>query len=189
MRKRKDDVDRTRQRIVEAAVELHGTVGPAHTTMSAIAEQAGVQRSTLYRHFPDEEAVFGACSSHWFANHPWPTMPPADVDGEPLERVHAGLLMLYRYYDANREMLWNVFRDFDAMPAFIGELMGSVLAATHSDLLESWPSQDQRETMAAGVAVAIDFRTWTVLDDTGLAPDAGVDLMVRMLRAPTPRST
>ena len=72
MRKRLEDVEETRRRIVEATVELHGTVGPANTTYAGVAALADVQRSTVYRHFPDEEALFGACTSHWFARHPWP---------------------------------------------------------------------------------------------------------------------
>ena len=68
MGKRLEDVEETRRRIVEAAVELHGTVGPLHTTFSGVAAEAGVQRSTVYRHFPDEAALFGACTSHWFAH-------------------------------------------------------------------------------------------------------------------------
>ena len=73
-RRRAELEDETRRRITEAAVELHGTVGPARTTISAVAERAGVQRATLYRHFPDEEALFDACSSHWAAQHPLPDL-------------------------------------------------------------------------------------------------------------------
>ena len=58
----------TRQRIVDAAVELHTSVGPARTTISAIAERAGVERHTVYAHFPDEPTLFRACSTHWRAN-------------------------------------------------------------------------------------------------------------------------
>ena len=71
-RRRADQEEQTRLRITESAVELHGTLGPARTSMSAIAEHAGVRRSTLYRHFPDEVAVFAACSAHWSALHPPP---------------------------------------------------------------------------------------------------------------------
>src|SRR3954465_6182848 len=62
----------TRRRITESAVELHGTVGPAHTSVSAVAERAGVRRSTVYRHFPDEDALFAACSAHWGERNPPP---------------------------------------------------------------------------------------------------------------------
>ena len=73
MRKRADDVAATRQRIVEAAVRLHGTIGPAATTISALAEEAGVTRLTVYRHFPDDLALFTACSAHWAAGQICPT--------------------------------------------------------------------------------------------------------------------
>src|SRR5215204_7226642 len=87
----------TRRRITESAVELHGTVGPARTSMSAVAERAGVRRSTLYRHFPDEHALFAACSSHWSAANPPPDIGAwADV-ADPDERLAAALAELYAY--------------------------------------------------------------------------------------------
>ena len=88
----------TRRRITEAAVELHGTVGPARTSISAIAERAGVRRSTVYRHFPDEAALFDACSSHWAAANPVPDMAAwASID-DPDERLRTTLDELYAFY-------------------------------------------------------------------------------------------
>ena len=81
----------TRRRITETAVELHGTVGPAHTSISAIAERAGVRRSTVYRHFPDEAALFNACSSHWEATNPVPDMGAWAAIQDPDERLRAAL--------------------------------------------------------------------------------------------------
>src|SRR3954468_12285216 len=88
----------TRRRITETAVELHGTVGPARTSISAIAERAGVRRSTVYRHFPDEAALFDACSSHWEAANPVPDLARWESIGDPDERLQAGLSDLYAYY-------------------------------------------------------------------------------------------
>jgi len=67
IRRRAEQVDQTRQRIVETTAELHGSVGPAATTIAAIADRAGVTRLTVYRHFPDDAALFAACSAHWIA--------------------------------------------------------------------------------------------------------------------------
>src|SRR5215207_3881170 len=81
----------TRLRITEAAVDLHGSVGPAKTTISAVADRAGVQRATVYRHFPDEQALFDACSSHWMAQHPLPNPAPwAKIDHQD-ERLRVTL--------------------------------------------------------------------------------------------------
>src|SRR3954454_24302077 len=77
----------TRRRITESAVELHGTVGPARTSMSAVAERAGVRRSTLYRHFPDEDALFAACSSHWVAENPRPDLEAWAAIEDPDDRL------------------------------------------------------------------------------------------------------
>src|SRR6476659_2729549 len=72
LKQRAAEMAETRLRITEAAVELHGTVGPARTTVSAIAERAGVQRHTVYRHFPTDADLFAACSAHYVAAHPLP---------------------------------------------------------------------------------------------------------------------
>ena len=74
MKRRAEQEAETRQRITEAAMRLHGTVGPARTSISAVADRAGVRRSTVYRHFPDEEALFGACSQHWAERNPPPDL-------------------------------------------------------------------------------------------------------------------
>src|SRR6476660_8583516 len=95
MKRRAELEQSTRRRITESAVELHGTLGPAHTTMSAVAEHAGVRRSTLYRHFPDEAALFEACGAHWAAANPPPDLAAWARIGDPEQRLAAALLELY----------------------------------------------------------------------------------------------
>src|SRR5919107_1985901 len=88
----------TRQRIVEAMVALHREVGPARATISAIAERAGVERLTVYRHFPDERSMFEACTTHYATEVPQPDPASwADID-DPAERLRAVLLTFYEYY-------------------------------------------------------------------------------------------
>ena len=181
MRKRREDIEETRQRIVDAAVELHGSVGPAHTTLSAIAERAGVQRSTLYRHFADEEALFGACTSHWFADHPWPAASTWEVVADPVERLDRALRDLYRYFDANQAMLGNSYRDIEVIPAFVGELMRAQIRAMHATLMVPWPADANRERLAAAVALALDFRAWQSLHDAGLEAEAAAEMMAEMV--------
>src|SRR5688572_25664124 len=91
MQRRAELEEQTRVRITESTVELHGTVGPAKTTVSAVAERAGVRRSTVYRHFPDEAALFAACSAHWRAAHPPPDLARWAAVREPAERLEAAL--------------------------------------------------------------------------------------------------
>src|SRR3954468_20367632 len=97
-RVRAEHEEQTRRRITESAVELHGTIGPARTSISAVAERAGVRRSTVYRHFPDEAALFDACSTHWEAANPPPDLARWESIGDPDERLQAGLSDLYAYY-------------------------------------------------------------------------------------------
>ena len=179
MGKRLEDVADTRRRIVEAAVELHGTVGPANTTMSAIADKAGVQRSTLYRHFPDDNAIFGACTSHWIARHPWPQIEQWRQFEDPTQRLLHGLTELYDYYSDNRQMLYNSMRDVEVMPEFVGEISREQHAATVSVLIEAFDRDD--EDLRAAVSLAVDFRTWSSLADAGTSPEDAASLMARMV--------
>src|SRR3954469_25499068 len=111
LRKRAEDMADTHRRITEAAIELHGSVGPSRTTLSAVAKRAGVERRTLYRHFPTEGDLFAACSSHYFAAHPWPDLESWRAVRDPQERLARALDELYAYYERTAPMLSNVLRD------------------------------------------------------------------------------
>lgn len=166
--RRKDDVHR---RITLAAVHLHETLGPARTTMNAIAEHAGVQRATVYNHFPREIDLLDACSSHWFSENPPPDMTAWTQVENPMGRTEHALLELYDYYDRGQEMLGKVLRDAAVVPAMeeirrrkwlpLMEQMIEVLAGGWSD------TTDARELRAC-LAVAIDFFTWQKLARSGL---------------------
>jgi AcrR family transcriptional regulator len=169
MSRRREDIAETRKRITEAAVQLHGSVGPAHTTFSAVAELAGVQRSTVYRHFPTEEALFGACTSHWLATHPWPRIEDWRAVSEPAERMRYALRQVYEYFAGNEQMLANSYRDIAVMPVFVAEMMTALVAAMHDTLLEAWPVE-ARDRLHGVVAVALDFRAWQAMRDAGWSP-------------------
>src|SRR5215210_2383970 len=87
LKKRAEEMAQTHRRITEAAIELHGTVGPSRTTMSAVAKRAGVERRTLYRHFPNEADLFVACSTHYFDANPWPELGDWRAIRDPQERL------------------------------------------------------------------------------------------------------
>src|SRR6202158_6033094 len=116
MQRRAESQEQTRLRITESAVALHGTVGPSRTSISAVAAHAGVRRSTVYRHFPDEAALFDACSAHWRAANPRPELGAWSVIDSPDERLRLTLRELYAFYRRAEPMLDNLFRDETAMP-------------------------------------------------------------------------
>src|SRR6476469_10098217 len=116
MTRRAELEEQTRQRITESAVALHQELGPAQTSISAVAERAGVRRSTVYRHFPDEEALFAACSSHWMAAHPPPALEPWAEVADPQARMALALGELYAYYRETAGMLEQILRDEHAVP-------------------------------------------------------------------------
>lgn len=152
----------TRERIVSAIVALHEEVGPARTTVSAIADRAGVERLTVYRHFPDEPSMLRACSAHWTALHP---MPPLPVDGsDPLVALRKTLVELYGWYRANAAMLVHIMMDAPRIP-FLGELMEPVEAEIDrvaAVLDGSWNRRNARRK--ATIRHALELSTWLSLD-------------------------
>src|SRR3569833_2701677 len=107
LKRRAEQQAETRHRIVEAAVELHGKVGPARTTVSMVAERAGVQRHTFYAHFPDERSLLLACSGLALERDPMPAAAPLKTIKKHRERLHAGLGVLYHWYERNADITTN----------------------------------------------------------------------------------
>src|SRR3954454_7213680 len=159
LKQRAAEMAETRLRITEATVELHGTIGPARTTVSAIAKRAGVQRHTVYRHFPTDADLFAACSSHFRESDPLP-------DPEGWATVHEALDQLYAYYERNESMYTNLFRDEDLVPAVRDAFMGfrEYLDEAARVLARGRP---RRKTVMAALRHAVDFRTWRSLARDG----------------------
>jgi AcrR family transcriptional regulator len=177
----------TRRRITESAVELHGTLGPAQTTMSAVAEHAGVRRSTLYRHFPDERALFGACSAHWAEANPPPDIGAWAAIEDPDERLDAALAELFAFYGRNEEMIDKLLRDAPTVPV-VDELMGGFRAFIDEAAKILMRGRGLRGTAAkrtrAAVGHALAFRTWQDLTrEQGLKDDQAAALMCGLVAA------
>jgi AcrR family transcriptional regulator len=158
----------TRQRIVEAAVRLHEELGPRATTISAIAARAGVQRLTVYRHFPDEAAVFRACTSHWQSLNPPPN--PAVWTGidDPARRRSAALAAFFAYYRRTRGMLAVSHRDEPKVPALQGPMQAF---RDHLDALAAALAADLGRRGAATLRHLLAFATWESLEGLGLSDD------------------
>ncbi|HVD37481.1 MAG TPA: helix-turn-helix domain-containing protein [Solirubrobacterales bacterium] len=177
----------TRLRITESAVELHGTLGPAQTTMSAVAERAGVRRSTLYRHFPDERALFGACSAHWAENNPPPDISAWSTIEDPGERLDLALAELYAFYRRTEKMLDRLLRDAPTVPV-VDELMGALRAflgeATKILMRGRGLRGNAAKRTRAAIGHALAFRTWQDLTGAqGLDDGQAADLMSRLVAA------
>ena len=182
LKKRAEQQLETRRRIVEAAIELHRTKGPARTTLSDIARLAGVQRHTLYRHFTDEREIGLACSGLYMEQNPppraeaWRSLPP----GEP--RLRTGLRDLYAYFERNQDMLAHVTRDAEVDPLTLemfvlraGEQMGAVRHVLAEGL--------EGSRRLATLGLALDFHTWRNLQRSGLGADEMVETMVAAVLA------
>jgi AcrR family transcriptional regulator len=182
--KRAEEELKTRARIVDAAEALHAEVGPARTTISAIAERADVTRATVYRHFPDDESLFLACSGQWLSRQLLPN-PEAweDHHDDPDGVLRSGLTDIYRYFRDGEPMLRSVLRDVASVPARITEARLAREREWRKRLTRSLPGR-RRKTVQAAVAHAISFDTWRSLCmDLRLSNPSGVALMVAMTAA------
>jgi AcrR family transcriptional regulator len=177
----------TVRRITESAVELHGTLGPAQTTMSAVAEHAGVRRSTLYRHFPDERALFGACSEHWAIENPPPDISRWEQIEDPAERLATALGEMYDYYRRSGGMIDRLLRDEKAI-----EVVAEKFAPYHQFLAIAAEiltrGRGRRGNAAkrtrAAVGHALAFRTWQDLTEAqGLDDRQAAELMSALVAA------
>ena len=188
-RRRDGRRERTRQRIVEATVELHETVGVARATISAIAERAGVQRLTVYRHFPDERALLSACSGHWTASNPPPEPGSWSQVADPQERLRLALGEVYAYHRSTESMMSNIVREAPVKPVLLEvaepyfrhwERMRYVLAT-------GWGVGDERLAMLlATLGHALDFQTWrSLVRQQGLSDERAVEAMAGMVRCLT----
>jgi AcrR family transcriptional regulator len=175
----------TRRRITESAVALHEELGPARTTISAVAERAGVRRSTVYRHFPTEEALFAACSSQWRAEHPPPDPGVWAALESPAARTDVALRDLYGFYAGTHAMYESLLRDEPLVP-IVERLLGDFhgyLRATQDVLMagRGLRGRAARRTRAA-IGHAVAFPTWRSLAlEQELAEDDAVALMSRFV--------
>lgn len=206
------------RRITLAAVYLHGSVGPARTTVSEIAKRAGVRRATVYNHFPTDLELINACSSHWFGQNPPPDPSAWAEVADPRDRVRVALGAMYEYYDRGKEMLENVLRDSPQVTALeeilrlkwwpLLEQMVQILAEgwasavsgatppreVKETALEPRSIQEQQDPALRGsLRVALDFFTWQTLTDSGLSDREAATLVAGWVSAvstvPQPHST
>ena len=180
MGKRTEQVTGTRQRIVDAAVALHGSVGPARTTIAGIAERAGVTRLTVYRHFADDEALFAACSAHWLSQQRLPNPAEWSREADPLLCLGTGLSDLYRFYRDGEAMLTRIYADLDDLPAAHRKVLATRNDQFRNVLLEPIAEADAR--LRAAVCHAVSFWTWRSLcHDNGLSNDDAVEIMTTLI--------
>jgi AcrR family transcriptional regulator len=180
LKRRAERQAETRRRIVEAAVELHGTVGPARTTVSMIAEKAGVQRHTLYAHFPDERAMLMACSGHTIETDPPPDVSRWRAIADPVKRLRFGLREVYDYFARNEGVLGCALRDAEHH-ALVAEIVsfrfGSTIASQHEALGDGLSARQR-----AMLTLALSFYTWrTLTREAGLKQAEAVAAMARAI--------
>ena len=169
-------MEATRRRITRAAVELHGTVGPAATTMSAVADRARVTRATLYRHFPDTATLFAACSAEFLAAHPRPDPATWPANGDPRRRLVVALAGLYAYYRSTESMRANLLRDLAVLPTAIAAGVAGLPEVMREALAADSPAETSPLRRAA-LGHALAFETWRSLAREGLDDRQAASLM------------
>ncbi len=192
LKRRAERQEETRLRIARAAVKLHGTVGPSKTTLSALAEEAGVSRPTIYSHFPDELSLFKACSSLFRSEEPPPDPEPWRDIADPEERLRAALAEVYAYFPRTEGLLFNVLHDAEGdaeVSAIVREVHEPVIAhweRMKEILAGAWEVGEEgprQQLLRGALGVALDFQTWrTMVRGQGLTDEQAIELMVRMVR-------
>lgn len=190
LKRRAARMAQTRRRIAAATWELHRTVGPARTTISAIARRAGVQRLTVYQHFPDERSLFRACQAHEFATNPPPDAAAWAVIPDPEARLRVALADLYAYYRRSEAILANVERDAPTLPALqqvVAEGSAGFQDTALRILLDGWDDGGPHQPLRrAALGHALAFQTWrSLVRDHGLTADEAAALMVALVRCRT----
>jgi Bacterial regulatory proteins, tetR family. len=189
MRRRAELVDQTRLRITEAAMRLHTTVGPSNTTVSTVAEEAGVTRLTVYRHFRDQDELFRACRGHWISANP----PPDDAAWRSIpvleDRARRAFTELYGWYREHGAELYPIYRDMATMPRSTQEAMRAESGARADALLDGLPvSRSARRQLRAVAGHLVSLMTWrSLVVEQGLGEDEAVAIAVRLLGAAASR--
>jgi AcrR family transcriptional regulator len=186
LKKRAEQVGETRRRITEAAIELHGTVGPSRTTMSAVAERAGVERRTLYRHFPTEAELFEACSTHYFSANPRPDLSNWRAIRDPQQRLERALDELYAYYERTEPMFSNVLRDaelVDFARDAVAPLNAYLDEAADLLIVGRGARGRRRQLLRGAVRHVLDFSTWHSLSSNGIGRSDAARLVTELVAA------
>jgi AcrR family transcriptional regulator len=190
LRRRAATQAETRQRIVEAAVALHETLGPTRTTIQAVAERADVGRPTVYRHFPDERSLFNACSAHYLGRHPPPDPQAWRLIDDPSVRLRTALKRTYAWYRETEAMFTSVFRDLPDVPA-LNEVMAPLLARQEAIVRDLVAALAATSPRLAGACVrhALALATWRSLAiEEGLSDSEIVELMTTMIASVSGRT-
>ncbi len=183
MRERARRQEATRARIVEATVALHREVGPARTTVAEIARRAGVSRLTVYKHFPDDVALFTACATHFLAGSPPPDPEAWKTVADPDERLRAALAQQFAYFRANESMLAHVTRDVAVLPDLAQVVMSDEALEEERAMRDALLAGRRlrgarRRTVGAAIGLALAFPTWQHLVRVEeLDDDAAIDLL------------
>lgn len=182
LRARAEAMEATRKRIIDATIELHGTVGPARTTIASVANLAGVQRHTVYRHFPTEDGLFAACATEYWQRHPRPDVQNWEALGSLELRLSTGLSELYRFYGTVEPMLAKVLRDAETLPV-AGRGLESHFAYLDTVVSTLTGARDETSGLfEAAVRHAASFRTWqSLVQQNGLETSDAVALMSTMV--------
>jgi AcrR family transcriptional regulator len=184
-KRRAEQQQQTRQQIVEAAMALHEELGPANTTIKAVAERAGVQRLTVYRHFPDESALFQACTSHWLSLYPPPVLSGWEAMDGAEAHSRAALLAVFDYYRRTEQMWHGAYRDMDLVATLQDPMddFEAYLDGVRDDLVTAWqPRGKRKKQLSLTLRHAMRFATWQWLKEEGLSDKQIVDLVMTWLQ-------
>ena len=185
LRARGDQVAETRARIVEAIMGLHGEIGPRNTTVSAIADRAGVERLTVYRHFKGEAEMFTACSERYLELNPPPDPTAWAVERDPMRRAQRGLADLYAFFSRTAPMFAKIYLDVDEYPSLktIMDQFDAHLRHLADELASAWPRDKSTRKRQTILRHAARLATWQSFEAEGVDNQEKINFMIAWLNS------
>jgi AcrR family transcriptional regulator len=184
LRQRAGAMEETRRRITDATIDMHETVGPARTTLAAIAERAGVQRHTVYRHFPTDEDLLAACSTRYWQENPWPDVEKWRRIDATDERLRTALTELYEFYGSVETIMFNSLRDASVVPVVERGLVPYRRFVDEATSALSPGDGTVPRVVTAAIRHAVAFGSWrSLVRECGLSVPEAVGIMTGLVRS------
>lgn len=177
MDKRKEAIEQTRRRILDATMSYHFENGIYPTSFEELAGRAEVSVATIYRHFPDLDTLVGACGADFFALVDWPA--PGSIDygraTDPQARLRILVERLCRSYKKGEPGFRNMHGE-----AHLVRTLAEVKVQSNAAIKDLVREAIGDGPRVAAVAAVVDFPVWASLKNHGMPAHALPDAIAHL---------
>ena len=165
---REEQVERTRARILDAAVALLADDEPSELTVPQVARRAGVAVRTVYRYFPSKEAIVEGVATR-VDGRLGPTPFPESIEG-----IRSLAPELFRQFSGQEDLL-RATRSSRGARVVLAHTRASRIASAEralASLLEGASDEERRRAVAVVYSLHSTANYLTCRDHFGLSPEA-----------------